>query len=255
MASTQRKFLRHPLRLGGLRRLLVCVAAGVLLALAPAAMISLARSAQYPRRWFDAYEGSGRERSVAASVTLTDRANRRLLNWDRAPLWDSIRLQRMSPSEWTELDKRSPTALAKTPTLPSWAISPSEETDVGLIETIAYGWPIRVLRVQGRLIVAPEDFSAIIRKESDGLGDFDNPWAGRPAWGVAWIPIWPGLLLSGGLYGATVWILWSSTLNIHRKLQVRRGRCVHCGYDLKGTESTPSPVSICPECGRTARAV
>lgn len=238
------------LALGGPRRVIICLVIGFLLSGSPAVLVSLARSAQYPRQWFDAYEGSGRERTIAASISLQTDEGRRLLHWDRAGLWDSVRLQRMRPADWAEWDRQSPSPISPHPALPYWAASPSEGSNVGLVETVAYGWPIRVMRVRGRLIVPADDHTAIIRKESDGLGAFENPWVARPAWGVAWVPIWPGLLLGGAMHGAALWLLLTGVFSVRVWRRVRFGRCIHCGYDLKNA-GVPAPTAQrCPECGR-----
>lgn len=236
--------------LGGPRRAAACLVVGTLLAAFAAALTSLGRSAQHPRRWFDAYEGSGSERSIATSVSVESDKGRRLLHWDRTSLWDSVRLQRMRPEDWAEWDRQSRSPATPHPALPRWAVSPADGSDVGLVETVAYGWPLRVLRVRGRLIVADDDYTAVTRKEADGLGTFENPWVARPAWGVAWIPIWPALLLSGGMFGSALWVLLTGAISVRLWARARSGRCIHCGYDLKNTGANPAIAWRCPECGR-----
>ncbi len=165
----------------------------------------------------------------------------------------------MRLEDWAEWDRQASVQNAdgyssRTPNHlpPWWADSPVEGSNVGLVETVAYGWPIRVLRVRGRLIVPPDDYTTIIRKETAGLGAFENPWVARPAWGVAWVPIWSALLISGTVYGTSVWVLlWAASL-ARRWSRVRSERCVHCGYDLKSTGTNRGSTPRCPECGRDA---
>jgi len=63
----------------------------------------------------------------------------------------------------------------------------------------------------------------------------------------AWLPLvphWPGLLANTALYGSA-WALLLFGPGIIRRMRRRRaGRCVKCGYDLRGSTSTS-----CPECG------
>ncbi len=59
-------------------------------------------------------------------------------------------------------------------------------------------------------------------------------------------PIWPGLLANTAIF-ATPWaVLLFGVPLMRRTTRRQRGRCVRCGYDLRGTP-TQSP---CPECGR-----
>lgn len=202
---------------------------------------------EYPRQWFDAYEV--REVAIANSTSVTTDKGRFLLHWDRTALWDSVRLQRMRPEDWTEWDKQSRTTPRPHPALPRWAESPADASQVRLVETVAYGWPLRVLRVRGRLIVTSDNSTAISRKETDGIGAFENPWVARPAWGVASIPIWTGLLTSGAMHGAILWLLVTGAALVRLWLRVHSGRCAHCGYTLLRTGALVAGATRCPECG------
>jgi hypothetical protein len=59
------------------------------------------------------------------------------------------------------------------------------------------------------------------------------------------LPIWPNLLIDSALYG----LIFASVLFgvgvAGRSCRQRAGRCLQCGYDLKGQSSR----GICPECG------
>jgi hypothetical protein len=132
---------------------------------------------------------------------------------------------------------------------PAWAGSPPESGLVGLVETVAYGWPIRVLRVRGRLFVASDDYSAVTKKETDGLGSFENPWVARPAWGVAWNPIWKPAVVSAMLYGTVLWLLFTALLLVLSWRRVRNGKCIRCGYNLSGIPLQADGAAMCPECG------
>ena len=57
-------------------------------------------------------------------------------------------------------------------------------------------------------------------------------------------PIWPGFAINTIFYAAIVWMLWSSPFAARRMIRHKRGRCIKCGYDLRGDFSAG-----CPECG------
>ena len=78
-------------------------------------------------------------------------------------------------------------------------------------------------------------------------------WTWRPAWDLVgasgalryvdlWLPLWiPFLFIA--LPTAVPWCRdWS---------RIRRGRCLGCGYDLRGLH--PAPAITCPECGLVSR--
>ena len=58
------------------------------------------------------------------------------------------------------------------------------------------------------------------------------------------MPIWGGLVLNTGFYATILWLLWSCPFAVRRFIRSKRGRCIKCGYDLRGTEH-----NVCPECG------
>ena len=57
-------------------------------------------------------------------------------------------------------------------------------------------------------------------------------------------PIWPGFVINTIFYAPIVWMLWLSPLVVRRFIRRRQGRCINCGYDLRGELE-----SGCPECG------
>ncbi|MDY7109254.1 MAG: hypothetical protein SYC29_11525, partial [Planctomycetota bacterium] len=68
-------------------------------------------------------------------------------------------------------------------------------------------------------------------------------------------PMWPGFLINTLFYAAVLWLLIPGPFMLRRLIRRRRGRCVKCGYDLRGA----LPGAGCPECGwerdvATARA-
>jgi len=74
-------------------------------------------------------------------------------------------------------------------------------------------------------------------------------------------PIWPGFLIDTLFYGVIWLVLFFGVGAVRRGVRRRRGRCVMCGYDLRGQRQEsphPQPLSHgergasgagCPECG------
>jgi hypothetical protein len=68
------------------------------------------------------------------------------------------------------------------------------------------------------------------------------PWE-RPLLPVT--PLWPGFLVDTAFWGGAAFVVWSVPGFVRRGARRRRGRCVRCGYELKG-------LAVCPECGGAA---
>lgn len=72
--------------------------------------------------------------------------------------------------------------------------------------------------------------------------DIEEEWFNRPI--IPLSPIWPGFAINTIIYAVIVWILWSSMFATRNFMRNKRGLCIKCGYDLRGTEH-----EVCPECG------
>lgn len=254
--------------LGGVRRATWCLIAGFVLSLGIASIASLERSAQYQYRFGYFISSMFYESHVMFYVAVKTHEGRRAMSWERSILWDSVRFRRLLPSQWldwgtqaipigSDFQRLNKVIL----TAPSWAAAPPEDGEVNVVETVAYGWPIRVLRVRGQLVVDPYDYTAVTKTETDGLGAFEHlwvaqpAWVGRPAWGIAWYPIWSLAALSAILYGVILWIPVTTLVLARSWLKVRSGKCVRCGYNLTGSPLGPEGALACPECGRVTTAV
>ncbi len=59
-------------------------------------------------------------------------------------------------------------------------------------------------------------------------------------------PIWPGFTVNTIFYAAILWLLTLGPFTARRIIRRKRGRCIKCGYDLRGTSGGGGG---CPECG------
>ena len=61
---------------------------------------------------------------------------------------------------------------------------------------------------------------------------------------LAVTPIWPGFAINTASYAAILWLITLGPLTARRIIRRKQGRCIKCGYDLRGEFA-----SGCPECG------
>ncbi len=54
----------------------------------------------------------------------------------------------------------------------------------------------------------------------------------------------PGFAINTVFYAAILWLLTLGPFTARRMIRRKRGRCIKCGYDLRGAEH-----AVCPECG------
>ena len=59
-------------------------------------------------------------------------------------------------------------------------------------------------------------------------------------------PIWPGFAINTVLYATILWLLTLASIASRRFDRRKRGRCINCGYDLRGASGGGG---VCPECG------
>ncbi len=64
---------------------------------------------------------------------------------------------------------------------------------------------------------------------------------------LPYLPIWPGLLANTAICGGAWWALLFGPGVLKRWHRRRTGRCVTCGYDLRGLSGRSE--GVCPECG------
>jgi hypothetical protein len=133
---------------------------------------------------------------------------------------------RSVPSDWPAnpdgvITARKPASAVKT-----WhAVVPDFETVVVhlfAVRLYSSGWPLRSMRSERTLHLDR---------------DAKTP--------IPWLPLWPGFLVDTAFWGGAAFIVCSVPGFVRRGVRRRRGRCVRCGYELKG-------LAVCPECGGAA---
>jgi hypothetical protein len=121
------------------------------------------------------------------------------------------------------------------------------------------GWPMRC--VTGHVEFGT-DTSDAPYAQVHGIALVEDPFSSWDPYGptddasfLGCSPIWSGLLFNTALYGGGLWLFWLTPGIIRRTVRRRRGRCMRCGYDLRGGRDRasgpppPRPATVCPECG------
>src|SRR5204862_3673374 len=108
----------------------------------------------------------------------------------------------------------------------------------------ASGWPLRC----AYWCIRSGTAGPAIRRGWDLSGKGASPAYANITTVLPLAPIWAGLTIDAGLYGALVWCVSFGPLYplraVRRALRSRTGMCRQCGYDLQGLD-----VWRCPECG------
>jgi hypothetical protein len=115
-----------------------------------------------------------------------------------------------------------------------------------LQSVLQYGWPLRCFETESRQ-VRPGPTSA----ETLGHAGLVPGWSPPDHRGrrLPLRPIALGLTVNTALCTLVLWLL-ELLLTSRRRLRRWRGRCLACGYDLRGAEH-----ERCPECGTAPQDV
>ncbi|MEE8154327.1 MAG: hypothetical protein V3T53_05145 [Phycisphaerales bacterium] len=109
--------------------------------------------------------------------------------------------------------------------------------------TIEAGWPFRVFDGEAQYIDGGTTYVHAVlwppRREISYVGGDFLPVR----------PLWTGFLANVIFYAAILWLLSVTPYALRRFIRSKRGHCIECGYDLRGTEH-----EVCPECGQEHRA-
>ncbi|MEE9128668.1 MAG: hypothetical protein V3T84_01525 [Phycisphaerales bacterium] len=65
-------------------------------------------------------------------------------------------------------------------------------------------------------------------------------------------PIWLGFTINTVFYAAVLWLVMFGPFTARRMIRRKRGCCIKCGYDLRGT-SGGGGGGVCSECGAQSR--
>ena len=146
--------------------------------------------------------------------------------------------------------------------LPRWAFCRTESPTTvhglpiymgngGLVEQAA-GWPLLALQSPYRWTFIPSD-GWTTQVELLGPGIVVSTDRKHKIIGLPFVlplrPIWPGFAINTMFYVALLWLLTLGPFTARRMIRRKRGRCIKCGYDLRGTEH-----EVCPECGKELSA-
>jgi hypothetical protein len=161
------------------------------------------------------------------------------LRW-RHRFFDAIQVMRTADAaqmkRWSAEAGTGPGWLPAGLYAPAWP----EASDEVFLVAHGQGWPARSA-MQWQM--EPEPGGPLIR--SGGYFRFGPLW-------LFWQPIWWGLAMNAAFYGSLLWLPWRGPRVVRRWGRRRRGACVRCGYDLRGTPASPGAGDArtpCPECG------
>ena len=108
----------------------------------------------------------------------------------------------------------------------------------------AWGWPMKAMYARFEA-----DRLGLIRPEAVSWGVHCGSYG--PAieeWLIPRVvpvgPIWPGFAVNTVIYALPLWLLALCPVALRRRIRRKRGRCIKCGYDLRGDLAAG-----CPECG------
>ena len=114
----------------------------------------------------------------------------------------------------------------------------------------ARGWPLRsMMAMQTSVVDTRYGFSVPLKRHWQiRLRGEQDPVQGGARW-LPLRPIWPGFAANTLIYAALMWLLLAVPFRLRKLRRKRQGRCIKCGYDLRG-HSSDSQSPVCPECGR-----
>jgi hypothetical protein len=121
----------------------------------------------------------------------------------------------------------------------------------------SYGWPTVALSI-ACYVDSDETRGShnalIIRNAVGAYGGIKTPWREKSTsplgahyrapiyWRLPVVPALPGFVVDVSFYAALSWLLFFAPFTLRRVVRARRGRCLKCGYDMRGLDA-------CPECG------
>lgn len=172
---------------------------------------------------------------------------------DRGPAWKATAVAGLGIQRW-HITRQEPYSLPQGAPerleAPDWLRLPNGEsrTYLSTMEVLGAGWPAICLRTDARFDIM--NFSPTAKRWNEGYeierGSTFQPFTSMV---LPLSPIWAGLLINTGVFSAAWFSLFLAVSLGRTYMRRRRGRCVRCGYDLRGSAGPR-----CPECGGAIRS-
>ena len=159
----------------------------------------------------------------------------------RDELWETLYVQKRFGHTRTNFIRGSEHYDASTDQL----IGSSGPPDAMWQETSA-GWPWRALRCEREAIaiIVPNRFGYIRNTSAQTQHDIVLSGGGIDWRVLPYEPVWPALIGNVLVHSAAWCAIIIGLFALRKVIRTRRGRCIKCGYDLRGDFD-----SGCPECG------
>jgi len=125
------------------------------------------------------------------------------------------------------------------------SIKPRDESAL-MIES-EYGWPWGALVSRANVQVGRQVMFAVWGGR--WIGTPDELFRRHELRALAWQPVWLGFGVNTLIYAALAAVVLEIPRRRRRRWRRIRGKCVHCGYDVRGVLH-----DRCPECGKTIAA-
>ena len=139
----------------------------------------------------------------------------------------------------------------------SWDADDGDDDDASPVVDDSRGWPMLSLACRIHTMSDTADCYAVNVEGGIGIANIRDPATITPARGVLprepdfyyaivlpCRPIWSGVIINTLIYAAVLWLLLRGLPAVRRAARAFNGRCIHCGYDLRGCGG-----AVCPECG------
>jgi len=110
----------------------------------------------------------------------------------------------------------------------------------------SHGWQIDDTRTSGISIHGGLQVLQWRRSQPSMFGKRTGNYDPLNRFALPLLPLWPGFLVNTAFYAILLFALARIPRMVRRVMRRRRGRCISCGYDRGGLETT----AACPECGR-----
>jgi hypothetical protein len=148
------------------------------------------------------------------------------------------------PKDWPARGQPDWYAAAPGVSIEQWSLRTTVLHEAAWVKA---GWPSRALGASRGRRVSLTPFEELYFERgllnpssSDPFRRSDFEWLMRPRFALH--ILWPGFLVDTAFWGGAAFLVWSVPGFVRRGVRRRRGRCVRCGYELKG-------LAVCPECG------